>query len=636
MAASPSMPVVMPKILEMPVGIPNWRTIHKERLFFVDKTGLIADLVKTGRRLFLSRPRRMGKTTLCSILAELFAHGVGSFQGLDIEKTWPVDKCYPVIRLMFLGLNVTDAASFEADLCQRILDAYYDAGFTEALHPSNDAISSLSILRRRLRALSGEQPLVFLIDEWDYPISDNLDNPELVAALKEVLGRFYSWLREQDQARFVLVTGVMRYRDTSLFTGQDIQDVSMNPRFAALLGYTQEEIVECFDGYIHLAAQNLGMTYNEVLNQLKQYYDGFCFDEDVSVKVYCPFAVNKFFSVFFGDPNSVPVFDNYWMDSSGASASLVAYLRCHYLSPQEIIALSNQDLVMTSQSLREVSYTRDVTFNQLLVQSGYFSLKAITSDTKGNNARFRDYICGITNQDVKGEFARVLMRYLVSFQDEKVSGLASALKTVKNALKQGNIKLLSESFNQILCYVRYDAYKAMEARSAQDQGQSQAEAQADDLTKGQEQKPEPEVFYRTMLKLSLTSESIYTEDEVANNLGRSDLEATTKDHIYIFELKRLDKKSKSKAAIYKRLDDGESQILMRMYGNNRQRQGKPMTMVVLVICDLYRQICGWRTFKVQKQEDGLVAVDRHDDLVNVGLQSYDHHEGLIEPTESLS
>ena len=176
----------MPKILEMPVGIPNWRTIHKERLFFVDKTGLIADLVKTGRRLFLSRPRRMGKTTLCSILAELFAHGVGSFQGLDIEKTWPVDKCYPVIRLMFLGLNVTDAASFEADLCQRILDAYYDAGFSEALHPSNDAISSLSILRRRLRALSGEQPLVFLIDEWDYPISDNLDNPELVAALKEV------------------------------------------------------------------------------------------------------------------------------------------------------------------------------------------------------------------------------------------------------------------------------------------------------------------------------------------------------------------------------------------------------------------------------------------------------------------
>ena len=129
MAASPSMPVVMPKILEMPVGIPNWLTIHKERLFFVDKTGLIADLVKTGRRLFLSRPRRMGKTTLCSILAELFAHGVGSFQGLDIEKTWPVTDCYPVINVSLFNMGRTDVTSFEASLCQRLVDAYERVGF---------------------------------------------------------------------------------------------------------------------------------------------------------------------------------------------------------------------------------------------------------------------------------------------------------------------------------------------------------------------------------------------------------------------------------------------------------------------------------------------------------------------------
>ena len=625
MESVPEMPVVMPQILEMPVGIPNWSTIRGDQLFFVDKTGLIADLVKAGRRVFLSRPRRMGKTTLCSILEELFSHGVGSFQGLDIAKTWPVDGCYPVIRMTFLGLKVTDACAFEADLCQRVLEAYYDAGFEAAADPRYADVSSFSVLRRILKTLTGKQPLVFLIDEWDYPISDNLDRPELVTALKEVMGRFYSWLREQDQARFVLVTGIMRYRDTSLFTGQDIQDISMKPQFAALLGYTQEEIVQCFAGYAYLAAKNLGMTYDEVLKQLQLYYDGFCFDEDASVRVYCPFSVNKFFSVFFGDSHAVPVFDNYWMESAGASASLVAYLSCHDMSPQEVIALSNKELVMTSQSLREVSYIKDVTFNQILVQSGYFSIKAITDNTKGSKARSRDYICGITNQEVKEEFAKVLLRYLVSFQDEKVSGLALALREVKNALQQGNIMLMSTSFNQILCFLRYDFYRAMEVRADQDEEQDQAEDLAEDQDPEQEQKPEPEVFYRTLLKLALTSDGIYTEDEVANNLGRIDLMTTTKDHIYIFELKRLDKKSKSKAAIAKRLDDGESQMLTRMYGNTIMQQGKPMTMVVLVICDLYRQICGWRRFKVQVQGDGLAVVERHDDFVPVGLQSYDHH-----------
>ena len=101
---------------------------------------------------------------------------------------------------------------------------------------------------------------MFLIDEGDYSLLINLDKPQRFAALQQVLSNFYGWLRFQVDARFILVTGVMRYQDTSLFTGQDFQDLSLDHDFAALLGYTQEEIEECFGPYTKEAAQRLGIT----------------------------------------------------------------------------------------------------------------------------------------------------------------------------------------------------------------------------------------------------------------------------------------------------------------------------------------------------------------------------------------
>ena len=174
---------------QFPLGVPSWDSFRRDNLFFVDKTALLGSLVTSFRRVFISRPRRMGKTTLCSTLAELFAHGDSDkFAGTAIHGKWPVKECYPVIYLAFHGMNCTNAAAFEADLCQKILEAYYDAGFTEAFNSRFAAdVSSFSFVKRILKYLAGKQPLVFLIDEWDDPLSKNLDKPQLVTALKEVL-----------------------------------------------------------------------------------------------------------------------------------------------------------------------------------------------------------------------------------------------------------------------------------------------------------------------------------------------------------------------------------------------------------------------------------------------------------------
>lgn len=655
----------MSTILQMPVGVNEWHKLRSGRFFFVDKTALLRDLFLMGDKLFLTRPRRMGKTLLCDTLCEWFTHGSKSFAGLGIDGKLYEEGGYPVINLSFYGLgDEPDAASFEASMCERLIDAYGAAGF-----PVENCygITSFGLLYLHLNSLARARgkELVFLIDEWDYPISSSLNKPELCVSFQRVLKKLYSWLRVQRNLRFLLVTGIMRYREISLFTGQDIQDISMEPAVAGLLGYTQADLHgEIFAPYVRDAAQRMGLTPSALLDKLECYYDGFCFDEDASVNVYCPLSINKFFSALVLGPEYVPKFESYWMNSAGASAALVSYLRGHQLPPQKIMELSDQDdLIMPNQSLMEISYLQNVSFEQILVLSGYFSIKSITADTKDKIPSSRKYHCAITNQEVKEKFLPVLLRYLVNFQDEEVSTLALALDQIKQALQKGDMAQLSLCFNKILCFVRYDAYKAMESRDskgndsaqnhgkdkAQDQGkpqepvaQDQGEPQgqeAKDQVKAQAQNqvinPEPEAFYRSMLKLALCSDSIFTEDEVANNLGRSDLTAKTHDHRYIFELKRLN--SDTKEAINKRLNDGESQILTRKYGNNSEQPSLPQTMVVLVISDTYRQICAWRSFKVQRTDLTLTVLERHDEPVDMSPQAFERQQGLIAPQEqSLS
>ncbi|MBU3843666.1 MAG: AAA family ATPase, partial [Candidatus Anaerobiospirillum pullicola] len=402
--------------------------------------------------------------------------------------------------------------------------------------------------------------------------------------------------------RFILITGIMRYRETSLFTGQDIIDISMEPVVADLLGYTQADLTgKQFVPYIKGAAKLLGMTPSAVLDKLERYYGGFYFDKDAIGKVYCPFAVNRFFSAVVR--GSEPKFESYWMKSSGAKYALASYLHDYPLSSQMIMELSDQRLEMSNDSLRAGYLLQDVTFEQILVIGGYFSIKAITADTiKAKVSSNRNYRCGITNQDVRNVFFPVLMSYLVSFKNADGSALSTALGQVKSALRQGDIAQLCLIFNKILGYVRDDLFKELES---QDQGEKQALYQVP--------KPDLEAFYRTVLKLALSSSSIIIKDEVANNLWRSDLEATTEDQVYIFALKRLG--SITKASIDKRLDDGEKQILERMSGNNPPQPELPQTMVVVAISDTYRRICAWCRFKLQRTAQGLVVVERHKELV---------------------
>ena len=268
----------------IPLGVSKWDVLRNRNYLIVDKTAKLAKLVEFNT-VCLARSRRMGKTTLCSMLYELFAHGTDKFKGTQIYDLWPEEKgrTYPVIRLSFSTMQCMDASEFENVLKENIATAFTTAGFPEA--QSFDQNELLSVFLGNFDVIAEQHWLVFLIDDWDYPLFNSLDKEDDFKLFQAALSAFYAWLRNLPKKRFVLLTGIMRYCETSLFSGQDIQDLSMDPDFADLLGYTQDELQHAFKDYITLTCQQMNLTEQELLHLLQVHYGGFCFDYNASVKV---------------------------------------------------------------------------------------------------------------------------------------------------------------------------------------------------------------------------------------------------------------------------------------------------------------------------------------------------------------
>ena len=396
----------------IPLGMSDWNNLVRQNKLIVDKTAKLGYLVTFFDFVFFSRPRLMGKTTLCSMLQELFAHGPQNFAGTAIFEHWPETKTYPVVRLSFLDIKCPDATTFEDSLCTHLAAAYAHAGFPEAMQLRTE--TSFSHLKRELDYLARGQQLVFLIDDYDYPLSSHLDDPQLFAALQSVMSEFHKWLNQQTSARFILVTGIMRYREASLFWGPNLIDISMDPEYADLLGYTKEDIEQHFADYIPQAANNLGISTDELWQLLERYYAGFCFDEDASVKVYNPYSINKFFAPL-GDPNfrkranAKLTFAPYWLESYRPSAALRSFLRAHKYDVAKLVNKYSQPLIVNRGAFKCYVNVNEVTLDQIMVQSGLISIREIANPliSAALNTSPTRYKCEITNAEVASTLSAI-------------------------------------------------------------------------------------------------------------------------------------------------------------------------------------------------------------------------------------
>ena len=543
-------------------SLSDFMSIRRRQFLLVDKTASIYNLLDESK-VFLSRPRRFGKSLLISTIRELYTNGTKNFEGLAIHDLWQ-RPCCPVISLSLFGMS--NPETFEHELCARLRDAFAQAGFVDALSINTSRFADLTPALNRLR---GCEYIVLLVDECDFPLSANLNNREGFERNKDILRMFHSWVRTLSNIEFVMFTGIGRYQDTSLFTGQDINDISLDPMFANLLGYTQDELERYFAPHIRAAASLLKISEDQLLDTIKLQYDGFCFDYDAEISVYNPISINNFFKQIVKFPERVPTFGSYWMNSSNTAPALRTFLDRKKPSLAFLDDVKGSGIKISQSDLNNTYTFDEVSFDALLTQTGYLTIKNVTIDP--TIADDRTFFCSFPNKEIEQAYGKIFIYYITqSSHKDNDSWISQATENLRQAFYQQDIAQVVTTLNVFLRAIPYDSW--INAK---------------------------EVAYRTFLswciQLSIKSK---VRSETSNNRGRSDLEFTLNDCTYIIELKRLtQQQQKNPKNAVKLAATAQQQVYDRGYGFNDQvgydtkRYG-----LALVVSEHSRQIEYWRYF----------------------------------------
>jgi hypothetical protein len=247
MTANTPSPIALQR-KKLPIGIQTFREIREENCYYVDKSGMAVDLVRTGKAYFLSRPRRFGKSLFLDTLKELFEGNQSLFVGLAAENQWDWGKKFPVIRVNFSDGVLRSRAALDQRI-QGILRVNRELlGLPRSPElPDSDIAGNFSDLIRQAHQASGQRAVV-LIDEYDKPILDNIDNQTVATEMREGLKNLYSVLKGSDEhLKFVILTGVSKFSKVSLFSGlNNLNDITLDERYSALCGYTEADVDTVF------------------------------------------------------------------------------------------------------------------------------------------------------------------------------------------------------------------------------------------------------------------------------------------------------------------------------------------------------------------------------------------------------
>ena len=494
----------------LPLGRSTFSALRERNEIYVDKTAMIYELARFDSKIFLARPRRFGKSLLVSTFEELFAHGLKNFQGLAIEGCWQ-DKTYPVVRLDFAAIkDFKSDKQFHLSLIDLLAANFAAAGF---LWNAESAISFGQQFRQWLKSLPNSS-LVVLVDEYDAPLTAHIDDQTIFNIIRDELANFYQALKDCESAlRFFFMTGITKFSHTSIFSAfNNLTDISLNPRFGALLGWTEEEIAANFSPYINEAASALQTSYQEVLKALKENYDGFCFDQKALVHVYCPWSVLNFFKY----PELG--YENYWFESGGQPTVLMKHLTNHALAEPMSYGEVRQ---VTISDLRASRQYGEMSVDVLLCQAGYLTIRSVFPNGR--------VALGYPNKEVAVSMAKLYADELLRGKILDKLGAPPAC----DYLAHGSVEDVIGYFNDALNAIGYANYPITS-----------------------------EAACRCYLQVLLIGAAMVPHVETHTALGRSDLEVDAGSRRWVFEFKYAER-SRDAA---KRLEEALEQIRTRRYG----------------------------------------------------------------------
>ena len=458
----------------LPIGIQTFRHIREQDCYYVDKTAYIRRLLDEGTHFFLSRPRRFGKSLFLDTCKELFEGNEPLFEGLEIHDRWDWSVRHPVLRLSFGKGNFKTPGYVETNLMAQ-LDAVERRAKVASDYPTGP--ERFAALLEALHDRAG-QPAAVLIDEYDKPILDALEEPEIARANRDFLRGLYATIKDSDaDIRFSFITGVSKFSKVSLFSGlNNLIDITLNPRYSAICGYTESDLDAVF------APELPGLDRNEI----RDWYNGYSWLGEE--KVYNPFDILLLFrNREFGA----------WWFETGTPTFLV-----ETLFQRRVRSLSLEDMVGTDDLLSKFD-VEDIATEALLFQTGYLTIAR--AEPRGGEMFYR---LGYPNREVRQSLNRSLLSYLTGNPPQQAEHRAR----LYDLLLANDFAGLETLFHAFFASIPYEWYTNNEIAGYEGYYAS--------------------VFYSWFAALGL---DITVEDSSSH--GRLDMAVRFNDNVYLFEFK---------------------------------------------------------------------------------------------------
>ncbi len=511
---------------KLPLGNTGFSAIRDFGKVYIDKTAMVRKLAMIdGTPVFLSRPRRFGKSLLVSTFEALFSWGLQDFKGLDIDtgKIKWTDKKYKVLRIDFSRAALSNSDVFTSKLTAELYFSIY--GKKEDMLTESQKSQYPDTVLFEYASLAAAKSIVLLIDEYDSTVSHHIGNKAEMDKIMAVIWNFFATVKRfEEKFRFVFITGVTRVAHISLFSVfNNLNDISCDDEYATLLGITDEELKRYFDPYVRNAASVLDMSVPEVYDRMKSLYDGFQFSIRTNMTVYNPWSVLSFLS------KPQQGFINYWYASSGGTPAILI----KYLENTAFLDLFNKlsyrvkegclsDYLIDQEMLLSKSAPDQIPAEMLLYQTGYFTLRQKT------RARA---IFAIPNDEVGESFIKLSL---------DVNHLTPSFAT---QCRFDDIDIMVDSADIAGIFDLFNA--------ALREGVSSNAKVFDD-----------ENTVRDFIYVQLPRSGILKSREKCNVHGYSDMEIQTRTAKLVIEFKRMRKGVSQKAAMKEALD----QIRTHDYG----------------------------------------------------------------------
>ena len=456
-----------------PIGIQSFRKIREEGYLYVDKTEDIYQLITTGNYYFLSRPRRFGKSLTLSTIKELFSGSRELFIDLWVEKFWNWNQLHPVIHISFSSIGYKTSSLVEA--LNNILDAEAEKhGFELRANEYDQKLKEL------LEKLSTKGSVVLLIDEYDKPIIDYLEDMPQAKAHQQILKAFYSVIKDSDPyLQFLLITGVSKFSKVSIFSElNNLKDITIHPKYTTLVGYTQEEVEHYFANWITEISDAMSTNRDYLLEQIKTWYNGYSWDGKHFL--YNPFSILSFFDA--------GQFQNYWF-ATGTPTFLIKLLR----NRQQI----NLEKREVDQSVFESYDLDNLETMSLLFQTGYSTIKSLKE--------FGIYVLSYPNKEVKES----MLRHLIGeFRHDSPAVTTPIVIKLRQAFLDNNIEKVIIIINSLFKSIPSHIFIK-----------------------------EKEAYYHSIVFLVFQYLGQFIDAEVHTSDGRIDAVVHTDTHIFLLEFK---------------------------------------------------------------------------------------------------